>query len=96
MSKQGRNDLCSCGSGKKFKRCHGVTSSSDRTGKVLMLVVGGAVIAAAAAVFASFSSDRSASSVRVVVGGNDCYCDLRPASTTANGTAIGEPGRRPC
>jgi hypothetical protein len=65
MSKQGRNDLCSCGSGKKFKRCHGVTSSSDRTGKVLMLVVGGAVIAAAAAVFASFSTDRSASSVRV-------------------------------
>ena len=65
MSKQGRNDLCGCGSGKKFKRCHGVTSTSDRTGRVLMLVVGGAVIAAAAAVFVSFSSERSGSSVRI-------------------------------
>ena len=65
MSKQGRNDLCSCGSGKKFKRCHGVTSSSDRTGRVLMLVVGGAVVAAVAAGVATFSTDRSGSSVRV-------------------------------
>ena len=65
MSKQGRNDLCSCGSGKKFKRCHGVTSSSDRTGRVLMLVVGGAVVAAVAAGVATFSTDRSRSSVRV-------------------------------
>jgi ClpP class serine protease len=24
---QGRNDLCSCGSGKKFKRCHGASGS---------------------------------------------------------------------
>jgi uncharacterized protein YecA (UPF0149 family) len=23
--KIGRNDLCPCGSGKKFKQCHGVT-----------------------------------------------------------------------
>ncbi|MBC5815422.1 MAG: SEC-C domain-containing protein, partial [Candidatus Eremiobacteraeota bacterium] len=22
----GRNDLCPCGSGKKFKKCHGVTA----------------------------------------------------------------------
>jgi hypothetical protein len=66
MSKHiGRNDLCSCGSGKKFKRCHGVVSSSDRTGKVLMFVVGGAIVAAVAAGVASFSTDRSASAVRV-------------------------------
>jgi uncharacterized protein YecA (UPF0149 family) len=24
--KAGRNDLCSCGSGKKYKKCHGVVN----------------------------------------------------------------------
>ena len=28
--KVGRNDLCPCGSGKKYKKCHGVTLSPDR------------------------------------------------------------------
>ncbi|HEY6509647.1 MAG TPA: SEC-C metal-binding domain-containing protein [Vicinamibacterales bacterium] len=65
MSKQGRNDLCACGSGKKFKRCHGVATDSDRTGRILMFVVGGAVVAAVAAGVASFTTDRSASAVRV-------------------------------
>jgi preprotein translocase subunit SecA len=25
-AKVGRNEICPCGSGKKFKRCHGVTA----------------------------------------------------------------------
>jgi hypothetical protein len=31
MAKVGRNERCPCGSGKKYKRCHGSSVSSDRT-----------------------------------------------------------------
>jgi hypothetical protein len=65
MAKTGRNDLCSCGSGKKYKKCHGVKTASDRTSKVLMIVVGGAVIAALAAVVASVTTDSRGGSERV-------------------------------
>ncbi len=65
MAKPGRNDLCSCGSGKKFKRCHGVTRDSARSSRFLMIAVGAALLAAVAAGVASFSTERSASSVRV-------------------------------
>jgi preprotein translocase subunit SecA len=27
--KIGRNDLCPCGSGKKFKKCHGASDAAD-------------------------------------------------------------------
>ena len=59
MAKIGRNDLCPCGSGKKYKKCHelqergGVTKS-----RVLMLVVGAAVVAAVVAGIASFTGNR--------------------------------------
>jgi hypothetical protein len=57
MAKPGRNDLCDCGSGKKFKRCHGVqTDSGGRKSTVLMVIVGGAVLAALAAGVASFTA----------------------------------------
>ena len=57
MAKPGRNDLCDCGSGKKFKRCHGAKSDSKTlTSTVLMCVVGGAVLAALAAGVVSFTS----------------------------------------
>jgi hypothetical protein len=61
MAKTGRNELCSCGSGKKFKRCHGVKTASDRQSKFLMIVVGGAVLAALAAVATQVTSDRGGS-----------------------------------
>ena len=64
MAKPGRNELCSCGSGKKFKRCHGLTPESARSGRLLMIAVGVAVVAAVAAGIASFTTQRS-SSVRV-------------------------------
>jgi len=64
MSKTGRNELCSCGSGKKFKRCHGLTTDSSRNGRYLMIAVGVGVLAAVAAGVAAFTSDR-ASAVRV-------------------------------
>ena len=65
MSKHGRNELCSCGSGKKFKRCHGLTTSTERTSRFLMIVVGIAVVAAVVAGITSFTSDRAPASVRV-------------------------------
>jgi uncharacterized protein YecA (UPF0149 family) len=64
MSKPGRNELCHCGSGKKYKRCHGVTSDSARSGRFLMIAVGVAVVAAVAAGVAAFTTERS-SSVRI-------------------------------
>jgi hypothetical protein len=61
MAKTGRNDLCTCGSGKKFKKCHGVKTDSQRQSKFLMIIVGGAVLAALAAVVASVTTDRRGS-----------------------------------
>jgi len=65
MAKNGRNDLCSCGSGKKFKKCHGIKTESQRQSKLLMIVVGGAVIAALAAVVAQVTTERTGVAERV-------------------------------
>ena len=65
MAKPGRNDLCTCGSGKKFKRCHGLKTESDRRSTFLTVVVGGAILAAIAVGIASFSGLATSSSVRV-------------------------------
>ena len=35
MAKVGRNEPCPCGSGKKFKRCHGSIEHLERTDRVL-------------------------------------------------------------
>ena len=65
MSKNGRNDLCSCGSGKKFKKCHGIKTESQRQSKFLMIVVGGVVIAALAAVVGQMTTERRSGGERV-------------------------------
>jgi SEC-C motif len=65
MAKTGRNELCSCGSGKKFKKCHGIKTDSQRQSKVLMIVVGGAMIAALAAVMAQVTTDNRGGPTRV-------------------------------
>jgi hypothetical protein len=59
MAKPGRNDLCSCGSGKKYKRCHGLNPESTRSGRFLMIAVGVGVLAAVAAGVAAFTTERS-------------------------------------
>ena len=64
MSKTGRNEICHCGSGKKYKRCHGLTSESKQSGRVLMIAVGIGVLAAVLAGVAAFTTERTAS-VRV-------------------------------
>jgi len=65
MTKTGRNDLCSCGSGKKFKKCHGIKTESQRQSRFLMIVVGGVVIAALAAVVGQMTTERSGGAERV-------------------------------
>ncbi len=65
MSKLGRNDLCACGSGVKFKKCCAAKTSSQTQGRLLMIAVGGALLAAVAVGIASFNSEGSRSGVRV-------------------------------
>ena len=61
MAKPGRNELCSCGSGKKYKRCHGLATDANRSGRFLMIAVGAGLLAAVAAGVAAFTTDRSSS-----------------------------------
>jgi len=65
MAKPGRNEPCPCGSGKKYKNCHESKTSSVRTSRILMVVVGAAVLAALAAGVASVTGERTRSGVRV-------------------------------
>ena len=66
MSKTGRNDLCPCGSGLKYKKC---CESKDRAGgtrhTMMLIAVGGAVLAALVVGITSFTSDRSSGATRV-------------------------------
>lgn len=60
MAKTGRNELCHCGSGRKYKKC---CEAKERVGesrnRMLMFVVGAAVVAAVVAGIASFTTERS-------------------------------------
>ena len=66
MAKTGRNDLCPCGSGRKYKKCceageqHGGTHS-----RIMLFAVGGAVLTAILAGVASFTGARSSGLTRV-------------------------------
>jgi hypothetical protein len=59
MAKTGRNDLCHCGSGRKYKKCHGVKETPAARGRVMLLVVGGAVVAAILIGITSFTGQPS-------------------------------------
>ena len=60
MAKTGRNDLCPCGSGRKFKKC---CEAKERGGgaqsRLMLVVVVAAVLAAVVAGIASFSDEGS-------------------------------------
>ena len=61
MAKTGRNDLCPCGSGKKYKKCHEAGErGSTSQGRMLMILVGGAVVAAIAIGIVAYSTDSPA------------------------------------
>ena len=60
QAKLGRNDLCACGSGKKFKNCCEGKTQAARSSKVLMFVVGAAILGGIAAGVLSFRESSSA------------------------------------
>jgi hypothetical protein len=66
MAKTGRNDLCPCGSGRKYKKC---CEAKERGGTVrnrmMLIVVGGALVAALVAGIASFTGERQTGPTRV-------------------------------
>jgi len=81
MTKTGRNDLCPCGSGRKYKKCCELNERSGATrGRVLVLVVGAAVAAAVVAGIVSFTTD-TASATRTWDPAHGHYHD-------ANGIAV--------
>jgi hypothetical protein len=55
--KPGRNDACSCGSGKKFKKCCELKESRSRGNIVMLVIVGLLMAAGVAAGIRSFTSD---------------------------------------
>lgn len=58
--KPGRNDLCSCGSGKKYKQCCATKTANARSSRVLIAVVAAAVLGGIAAGVLRFRESSSA------------------------------------
>jgi hypothetical protein len=80
MATTGRNDLCPCGSGRKFKKCCASKTDSARQSRLWTIVVGIAVVSALAVGVASFRGG-STGSVRVWDPAHGHYHD-------ANGVAV--------
>ena len=60
MAKPGRNDLCPCGSGRKFKKCCEPRQlAGRRSSRILILAVGGVLAAALATAIISFNREPS-------------------------------------
>jgi hypothetical protein len=57
-SKAGRNDLCPCGSGKKFKRCCESKQQSQRASRAMAVVVLAVIVGALGVAFYSFGRDQ--------------------------------------
>jgi hypothetical protein len=65
MAKIGRNDPCSCGSGRKFKKCCERKTQARRSSRVLIAVVGGLLLAGIAVGVANFNADGARRGARV-------------------------------
>jgi len=82
MAKPGRNDLCHCGSGRKYKKCHAAKEAGGGAhSRWLMIVVGGAMIAALAIGAVQFTASSQASGTRTWDPAHGHYHD-------ANGTQV--------
>jgi hypothetical protein len=57
--KIGRNDTCSCGSGKKFKKCCESKSQEDRGPMLMFALIGVLVVAGLLAGLTTFSADAT-------------------------------------
>ncbi len=74
-SRTGRNDLCHCGSGRKFKKCCEGKTADARSSRMLMIIVGGALVAALAAGVASFTGESNRGSAPVWDASHGHYHD---------------------
>jgi len=81
MAKTGRNELCPCGSGLKYKKCCEAKERSQTNGRMMMILVGAAVLAAVLVGIASFSGERASGPTRVWSTEHGHYHD-------ASGTAV--------
>lgn len=61
-SKAGRNDVCPCGSGKKYKKCHGIQGQNKRGSTMMLIIVGALVAAGLVAGISSLTMDRARTS----------------------------------
>ena len=59
MSHTGRNDLCPCGSGKKYKKCCELRRQKTRANQLLLIVVGLLMAAGVVAGVAEFVAERN-------------------------------------
>ena len=64
--KAGRNDLCPCASGKKFKRCCASKSRGSGISRVMLVVIGGLIAGAVILGVMSLETDRGASTTNRV------------------------------
>jgi len=55
--KTGRNDACSCGSGKKFKKCCEPAQQRSRGAMLMFLLIGVLMAAGLMAALSSFTTD---------------------------------------
>jgi hypothetical protein len=60
MAKAGRNDLCPCGSGKKFKKCCFEKQQNTRASKLLVAVLVAALAGGVYAAVVGFDEEGSA------------------------------------
>jgi len=81
MAKTGRNDLCPCGSGRKYKKCCEANARSQANGRLMMILVGVAVLAAVLVGITSFTGNRETGPTRVWSTEHGHYHD-------ASGTAV--------
>ncbi|OFW06056.1 MAG: hypothetical protein A3I61_14305 [Acidobacteria bacterium RIFCSPLOWO2_02_FULL_68_18] len=81
MAKTGRNDLCPCGSGRKYKKCCESKERRQSNGRLLMMLVGAAVLGAIIVGIASFTGERATGPTRVWSTEHGHYHD-------ASGTAV--------
>jgi hypothetical protein len=59
MSKAGRNDLCACGSGRKFKRCCATKTKQSTSSRLMLIAVVGAMLGALVLGIASLTDDSA-------------------------------------
>lgn len=81
MARAGRNDICACGSGRKYKKCCALKDTADRRSRLLMIVVGVFVAGALVVGVVSYTTGGGAGSTRVWDPVHGHYHD-------ANGVAV--------